>query len=177
MKPAGLLLIIPAGFVAMLSAEEPATGLTSRETKARIREGLPVFQPALAKGAGSKGTDSDIARDPDTLVLPKMRILEKRLPPDAADHLMSREEFKRKMENIYYDEIAKDGPLNYFLNCFTIPILSPSKAARGRGIYVGRELDRLSHLIEVSKALDPDAAKKFEREVDNSWTTDPPSRK
>jgi hypothetical protein len=172
MKPAGFLLFIPAGFVVMLAAEESA-GLTSRAPKARILEGLPSYQPAPSKTEGATGTAGETTRDADTLVLPKMRILEKRLPPDAADHLMSREEFKRKMENIYLDEIAKDGSLNYFLNRWTIPILSPSKAARGKAIYRGREMDRLRHIIDIGKALDPEALKKFEKELDNTWTTRP----
>jgi hypothetical protein len=77
------------------------------------------------------------------------------------------------MENIYLDEIAKDGPLNYVLNCFTIPLLSPSKAARGNAIYRAREAERLQHVVEVGKALDPAADKKFQQEMDNTWTTRP----
>jgi len=174
MKPAGLLLFIPAGFAAALAAEDaPSTGLISRELKAHIREGLPAYHPPSPRTEGTPGTDTADNPDPDTLVLPKMLVKEKRLPPDAADYLMSRSDYKRKMENIYLDEIAKDGPLNYLLNCFTIPILSPSKAARGNAIYRAREMDRLQHVVEVGKDLDPAALKKYQQEMDNTWTTRP----
>ena len=173
MKPAGFLLFIPAGLVAVLSAEEAPAGLASRETKNHIREGLPAYHPPSPKADGTPGPEASDKPDPGTLVLPKMTIKEKRLPPDAADQLMSRSEYKRKMENIYLDEIAKDGPLNYVLNCFTIPLLSPSKAARGNAIYRAREADRLQQVVEVSKALDPEADKKFKEEMDNTWTTRP----
>jgi hypothetical protein len=173
MKPAGLFLYLSAGLVAVLAAEDTSAGLASRETKARIREGLPSYQPPPPKADGTPGSEDTTPRDPDLLVLPKMRVVEKRLPPDAADHLMSKRDFKRKMENLYLDEIAKQGPLNYLLNSFTIPILSPSKADRGRALYVRREMERLERVVEVSKALDPAGEKKFKEERDNTWTTRP----
>lgn len=174
MKPAGLLLFIPAGLVAVLAAEVSPAGFASQETKARIRAGLPAYQPPPPQAQGSPGVAAESANTTaDTLVLPKMLVEEKRLPSDAADHLMSKRDFKRKMENLYLDTLAEDGPLNYLLNCFTIPILSPSKAARGRAIYVRKEMNRLEHVIDVSKALDPAADKKSQREMDNTWTTRP----
>lgn len=172
MKPAGLLLLIPAGLVA-IAASEIDSGLVTRKTKTLIREGLPAYQPPAPKADGET-TDSTVpTTDPDVLVLPKMTVNELRLPRDAADRLMSKRDFNRKMENLYLDTIAEDGPLNVLLNSLTIPFLSPSKAARGRAIYRAKEMDRLRHVIEVSKALDPDADKKFEREIDNSHTTRP----
>jgi hypothetical protein len=77
------------------------------------------------------------------------------------------------MENIYLDKLAEDGPLNVLLNSFTIPILSPSKAARGRALYVGQELDRLNHVNETSKSIDLEAARKYRQELDNFHTTRP----
>ncbi len=104
----------------------------------------------------------------DVLVLPKMIVKEKRLPRDAADQLMSKRDFNRKMENLYLDTVAEGGPLNVLLNSFTIPILSPSKAQRGRAIYRAKEMDRLDHVIDASKALDPATAAKYKQEMDNS---------
>lgn len=170
MKPAGLLLPL-VGFASALTAAEPSSAIISREISAKIREGLPAYQPPSNKSEG--GTEGPQTDDPNVLVLPKVTVEEKRLPPDAADQLMNRDAFKRKMENLYLDEIAKDGPLNYLLNRFTIPILSPSKEERGRAIYQQRELDRLRHVTDTVRSLDPDAAKTFERELDNSHTTRP----
>lgn len=175
MKPAGLLLPV-IGLATVLSAAETtsAPSQVSREISAKIREGLPTYQPAATSTDGSApDTEGPQTNDPNVLILPKLTVKEKRLPPDAADQLMSRDEFKRKMENLYLDEVAKLGPLHYLLNKFTIPILSPSKEERGRAIYQRRELDRLRHVSDAARSLDPNAAKTFDRELDNSHTTRP----
>lgn len=172
MKPAGPLLVLALGGIASLPGAEAGTGLNSPEIAAKIRAGLPAYQPPAA-GAATDPAGTSAPPDPDVLVLPKMLVKERRLPRDAADHLMNRDDFKRKMENIYLDEIAKVGPLNYFLNQFTIPLFSPSKAARGRVIYQQRELDRLRHVSEAARTLAPDAAGTFARELDNTHTTRP----
>jgi hypothetical protein len=56
------------------------------------------------------------------------------------------------MENLYLDEVAAVGRLNAFLNSFTIPLLSPSKAERGKAIMISRELDRLTELMSPLEA-------------------------
>lgn len=175
MKPAGLLVLIPVGLLSPAEAAEPTPAIVSREISAHIRAGLPAYQPPPAKPDDQAADTPGPAEppDPSILVLPKMTVKEQRLPPDAADHLMSRDALKRKMENVYLDEIAKDGELNYFLNKFTIPLLSPSKEERGRAITTRRELDRLSHVSKAARALDPDAEKKFQKELDNTHTTRP----
>jgi hypothetical protein len=195
MKPAGFLLFIPAGFVAAAAASESGSGLVSRETKAHIREGLATFQPSPPAKEGEAVAPTP-STDPDVLVLPKMIVKELRLPPDAADHLMSRKDFNRKMDNLYLDTIAEDGLLNVVLNSIAIPILNPVSIAlpprkpkdarsvyrsveieRGRAIYRAREIDRLRHVTNVGKNADPSADKKFKEEIDNTHTTRPPSRR
>ena len=172
MKPAGLLLPL-VGLASALTAAEPSSAIISREISAKIREGLPTYQPPAPKPADEAADPGPQTTDPDVLVLPKLTVKEKRLPSDAADHLMSRDDLKRKMENIYLDTIAEDGPLNYFLNRFTIPILSPSKEERGRAIYRQRELDRLRRVNDTVRRINPGTAGKLERELDNSHTTRP----
>jgi hypothetical protein len=172
MKPAGLFMVLALGGSAALPGAEAGTGIISGEISAKIREGLPAYRPPPP----DTGTDAEASArpvDPDVLVLPKMTVKERRLPRDAADHLMGRDDFKRKLENIYLDELAKVGPLNYFLNQFTIPILSPSKAERGRAIYRARELDRLRHVSDAARTLAPEAAAALERELDNFHTIRP----
>jgi len=152
MKPAGYLLLVPAGFACLAMADETPAGLVSVTTKNHIREGLPVFQPKPPDGDAEAREPDATAADPTLLVLPKLTVKEKRLPADAARHLGNPRDFDRKMENLYLDEVAAVGRLNYFLNCFTIPILSPSKAARGKAIQTSRELDRLSALMSLDEA-------------------------
>jgi hypothetical protein len=172
MKPAGFLLPV-VGLASALTAAEPSSATISREISAKIREGLPAYRPPAPKPDGEAADNAPQTTDPNVLILPKLTVEEKRLPPDAADHLMSRADFKRKMENLYLDTLAEDGPLNVLLNNFTIPLFSPSKAARGRAIYQQRELDRLRHVTGSRRTLEPDASKKLERELDNSHTTRP----
>ncbi len=176
MKPAGFLLLLPAGLLGVASAAEPAAGLVSREAKAHVLAGLPKFD-AAAKSAEVKEQESAVVvtpSGPDVLVLPKMTIKERRLPTDADDHLMKRSDFKRKMENLYLDEVAKDGELNYLLNSFTIPILSPSKAARGQAIQRRREYQRLSEVGAATRSLDAQGAAKIQDEIDRATREPPP---
>lgn len=152
MKPAGFLFLVPAGLACVASADEATAGQTSRETKAHIREGLPAFQtpPDTDVAAGPEATFA--ATDRDLLVLPTLTVKERRLPPDAAEHLMRPKDFKRKMTNLYLEEVDRLGPLNSFLNRFTIPLLSPSRAERGKAIRINRELDRLTGLMPPGEA-------------------------
>jgi hypothetical protein len=172
MKPAGILLLLPAGVLAAVAVAQTSTGLVSREIKEHIKAGLPTFQPAPSKDDEST-TGWTQRNDPNVLNLPKLTVREKRFPRDAEDHLMSKRDFKRKMENLYLDSLAKEGPLNVLLNSFTIPILSPSKADRGRALYQRQELDRLREVNDLSRAVSPEAASRFERELDNTHTTRP----
>lgn len=171
MKLAGFPLLFSAGSIAVSLGAQSTTSIVSRETSARIREGLPTYAPSPPPS--DSATEPTQTTDPDVLILPKVTVKGKRLPPDAADHLMSRRDFKRKMENLYLDALAEDGPLNVLLNNFTIPILSPSKAQRGRALYHRRELDRLRRVNDATRAIAPEAADKFKDELDNTHTTRP----
>lgn len=172
MKPAGLLLPL-VGLATALSAAGPSAAIISREISAKIREGLPAYQPSAPRPEDEAAETNLQTTDPDVLILPKITVKEKRLPADAADHLMSRREFNRRMENLYFDALVEEGPLSVLLNNFTIPLISPFKATRGRVIYRQRELERLRHVSDSLRTLDPDAAGKFERELDNTHTTRP----
>ena len=157
MKPAGYLLLIPAGLAVALDAAEIPSSLVSAELKAHIREGLPSYQAPSTKRSGASG-DSPIfsdthVTDPDVLVLPKLTVQEKRdLPADAPRYLMGPRAYDRKMRNLYLDDLAKDGPLETFLNSYTIPLFSPSRVAKGRALALGAELDRLADLLTPDEA-------------------------
>jgi hypothetical protein len=172
MKPAGILLLLPTGMLAVIGAAQSSPGLVSRELKTHISAGLPSYRvaPPQAQESSPILTQSN---DPTVLILPKLTVREKRLPRDATDYLMSRRDFKRKMENLYLDSLAEDGPLNVLLNNFTIPLFSPSKAARGRALYQRQEIDRLRRINALSRTVAPEAANRFERELDNTNTTRP----
>jgi hypothetical protein len=160
MKPAGYLLLIPVGLAGIAEAASgPApTGLASPELKAHIREGLPAYQSPAANRAAREGdspifTDNHAAPDPDLLILPKLTVKERRdLPGDATRYLMGTRNYDRKMRNLYEDDLAQDGALEFFLNRYTIPLFSPSRAAKGRALALGQELDRLADLLSPEEA-------------------------
>jgi len=154
MKLAGFLLLVPAGFTCVGWAEEVVPSFVSQAMKAHIREGLPVFETKSpdAEGSSSETHTGPVITDSTLLVLPKLTVKEKRLPSDATRHLGKPRDFKRQMENLYLDEVAAVGRLNSFLNSVTIPLLSPSKAERGKAIMINRELDRLTELMSPIEA-------------------------
>jgi len=152
MKPAGLLFLVPAGFACVVQANAVTTARLSPETRAHIRAGLPAFQPQPTTDEPTEPGPFPPATDSNLLILPKLTVKERRLPPDAANHLMTPTAFKRKMCNLYLDEVDSLGPLNSLLNRFTIPLLSPSRVERGKAIYINRELDRLTHLMPPAEA-------------------------
>ena len=188
MKPAGLLPLFSAGLVAIAAAEETASGLASREIKAHIRASLPTYQPTPPK-ADDNSADSTAVTAPAVFVLPKMIVREVRLPKDADDHLMSKRDFKRKMENLYLDTLAEAGPLNVILNSHALPILNKIsipipprrgqplyrsvEGERGRAIYRAQEIERLGHVTEVRGQPEREGAPKFKQEIDNTTTTRP----
>jgi hypothetical protein len=138
-----------------VACADEIAGLTSKETKSHIREGLPTFvpKPTTDPDGEPAAPSAPAPVDPNLLVLPKLVVKEKRLPNDAADHLADPRAIKRKLENVYLDEVAAGGRLNYLLNCFTIPILSPSKAERGKALLIQREFDRLRDVSELPMEL------------------------
>lgn len=152
MRPAGLLFLVPAGLACLVIADEPLTGLLSKDAKAHIRAGLPAFQPKPVTDANAETDSSQPVTENNVLILPKLTVKEHRLPPDAPDHLMSPAAYKRKMSNLYLDELDRVGPLYSLLNRFTIPFLSPSRVERGKAIQLNRELDRLSGLMSLPEA-------------------------
>lgn len=152
MRPAGFLLLIPAGFVCLATAEEAAPGLISKNAKAHIRAGLPGFQSKPTPDAFTDTDTSPSAPASNMLILPTLTVKERRLPPDAVDHLMAPAAFRRKMTNLYLDELDRIGPLHSLLNRYTIPLLSPSRVERGKAIHRNREFNRLSGLMSPLEA-------------------------
>jgi len=152
MKPAGYLLLVPAGCTLFGADDSPRS--ISREMTAHIREGLPIYQapPAAPKASSEQSPVVLNPTDPGLLVLPNLTVEEKRLPLELSDHLMHRQDRMRKLANLYLDRLAASGALDAALNGFTIPILSPSLAARGAALERGEELERLADLLSPEEA-------------------------
>lgn len=166
MKPAAALLLLATGITPLAGAAEPRpASRLSAEVKERIRESLPAYQTPSARNAPSSPIFLNPPTDPEVFVLPKLSIRQRRLPPDAAEHMENRDKVRRMYENVYLDEMASLGELNYLLNSITIPFLSPSKAARGRAIKQRRELQRYADLADAVERADPAGAAALREEL------------
>lgn len=122
--------------LAVTAAASPASENVKQALKDTFR-----YQPPPAAGA----TNQPASTDPDLWVLDPIRVQgKKELTRDEAFHLGSRTEMRKKYAKIYSDEVDSKGTLNSLLNSVTIPILSPSKAERGRALRLERQMKELN---------------------------------
>jgi hypothetical protein len=140
-----LWVSVIAGGVA--HADEHPHGLLSESIMIHVRESLPVYQTGTPPAPAITATGDFSSLDDQLLLLPKRTVLEKSLPRTASYDLLTKTERSKEMSHLYLQDVAADGWLNEVLNSVTIPILSPTKAERGREIYLKREMERLSALL------------------------------
>lgn len=163
MKPAGLILLLPAGWG--LIAAEPAPDRLSPRLSEELRLSLPKYvAPAAPADAAD---DNSAAPDPDLVVLPKMVIQEKRLPGNDPDAWLGPREVQRKALAAYKGSMSR---LDWALNSWFIPLVSPPASARARAAYesakIRDEVDRLNSIINAIEAADPKAATRLRRAMD-----------
>jgi hypothetical protein len=147
MKPFRHLLWVSVIAGGVARADEAPRGLLSESIMIHVRESLPVYQTGTAPAAAANEPGDFSSLDDQLLLLPKRTVLEKSLPRTASYDLLTKTERRKQMSHLYLEDVAADGWLNEVLNSVTIPILSPTKAERGREIYLKREMERLSALL------------------------------
>ncbi len=138
----------PLAFVALglvLAASAPAAGERTREA---LRAVLPAYSPAAADAAKPGETPP---QDPDVVVLPEFRVVERKVAtPEADDWLRGETVTRREMRRAEGEMNA----LDLALNRWHLPYLSASFAQRTRAAYEqrrrGEELRRLEHLQRLS---------------------------
>ena len=145
MKTAGfsLLYFIAAGTIL---ADEPAVPATmSSRLSSEIRAGLPNYSPPTAKDA-SVATP---AADPNTLVLPKLTVREKRLPKGDPDLWRSERDIQQRAMKEYKNSMT---PLEWAMNSWFIPFVTPPASVRARAAYEDKKLaEQLSMIDRLSK--------------------------
>jgi hypothetical protein len=147
MKSLRHLFFVCAITYGVVRADESARGLLSQSILIHVRESLPVYQSVAAPAPAANEPGDFSSLDDQLLLLPKRTVLEKAFPRTASYDLLTKTERRKEMSHLYLEDVAAEGWLNEVLNSVTIPILSPSKAERGREIYLKREMERLSALL------------------------------
>lgn len=170
MKPAGLILLVPAGFALISFAAEteakPAATTPptlSQRLKQEIAAKLPAFVPPPANPVVSR-TPPPADADADVLVLPKVTVQERRQPRIDPNDMLTTQALDEKLAKEFLDSLKG---LDAILNGFSIPLLSPSLAARGRALHKARKLEDLNHTIEAIKQVDPKTSAELQKAVND----------
>lgn len=147
--------------VAELLAVEETANPPSRLTQV-IRANTPKFTPPPA--APSPPTSPSVAEestppDSDVIEMPRFFVEDSKLGRVEPDKLLSKQALAAKMRREYRNSLTA---LDWALNSFNIPFLTPSVAARARAKYENdrrlAEQTRLTGLIDVTSQIDPKAA-------------------
>jgi hypothetical protein len=164
MKPAGLILLLPAGF-GLITAAEPPPPKLSPHIVAEVRASLPKYVDLPAPPPAP--VETGLAADPDTLILPKIVIQEKRLPGNDPDVWLSGRSVQQKAMAAYKGPMTD---LEWALNSWFIPLVSAPPSVRARAAYqsakVSAEVDRLNNLINAIEISDPKMAARLRRGLD-----------
>ena len=164
MKPAGLFLLLPTGLALICTGTEPAKPKLSDHIRQEITAKLPVYTPPPASAPTEETTS--LEPDPDVLVLNKMVVTEKRPPGHDPDDWLSESKIQQKSMVAYKTSMTD---LEWALNSWYIPLITPSPSARARAAYragkIAAEYDRLSNVIRAIGAMDPKEAAKLKREL------------
>ncbi len=131
---------------------------------------LPKFTPSPATVPAPTPTELTSTEnpkpEPDAIELPKFFVEDSKLSRVDPDKLLGRAALAEKQRREYRASLSG---LEWALNCFNIPFLTPSVAARAQAKYEGdrrsAEVSRLGNLIDVASRLDPKAAAELRREL------------
>lgn len=157
MKPAGLLLLMPAG-LALLAAAEPDPPRLSARLRAEITSGLPTYAPPPAAAVPPATTPSD----PDVLVLPKMVVRQRPMQEIEGLDLLVKSARKKKLARDYKNSLTG---LDAALNGFSIPILSPTMATRGWRYRQTQEFAEFTEVARNTRLADENAAADLQEKI------------
>lgn len=154
-----------AGLVATAEAE------LSDKIRAEILAPLPKFEPRPAeppRPEASSVPPPPLSDDP-LVKLPDYHINEKRVQDRDPDLWLSRRAIEHKAMSDYSDSMTD---LEWFLNCWHIPLITPSAQARANAAYANNKMvSEHKRLVSIAKALshlDSADAKKLLRDLDLS---------
>jgi hypothetical protein len=156
---------------ASLLADQPsgtaaATAKLSSRLAAEIRASLPKYSPSTATAAST--TETTVHTSSDLLVLPKVIVNERPPPRVEPNDLITAKALNKKLARDFKNSLTG---LDAILNGFSIPLVSPSLAARGRAAYKARQRGELSDFIRSTTAADAKEGAKLKdaaREMDKA---------
>ena len=168
MKPAGFLLLAPAGLILIAAnAAEPEPAKLSERLKQEIVARLPAYTPPPPAAAAAPETPAEA--DPNALELPKMTVRERRQPRIEPNDLLTPDELNKKFAREYLNSLKG---LDALLNGFSIPLISPSLAARGRQLYRTQQMEDIEHIMKVAEKIDPKDSAEMRKKVREMKRTD-----
>lgn len=158
-------LLLSVALLPLAAAEKPTLSPQLRE---RLLASLPPYQPPAAETAPAPADAAPAAETPtDAILLPKFTVKSDRFRRVEPDAWLTEQARSDKALAIYRD---KRNALDWLLNSWHIPLLTPSAKARARAEYeearLADERDRLNRIADVVSRLDPADAAKLHRALD-----------
>jgi hypothetical protein len=147
----------------MLADQPSGTNETrklSSRLAAEIRASLPKYSSSTATPSSKTETTSDAASD--LLVLPRVIVNERQPPRVEPNDLMTIKALDKKLAHDFKNSLTG---LDAILNGFSIPLVGPSMAARGRAAYKARKRGELNDFIQSTSAADATAGTKLKDEA------------
>jgi hypothetical protein len=167
MQPASLLslaLVLAGSLAAQQPAATSGPAKTSLRLKQEIQGSLPKYAPPPPQVPGLPISNVP-EEEPNILALPKFTVREKRAHRIEPNDLLTTRELNRKFAREYRNSLSG---LDALLNRFTIPILSPSAAERGRALHVQRQFEDAHRIAEIGKAADADNSTALQADVEKT---------
>jgi hypothetical protein len=149
------------------AAEQTSAGKTSSRLASEIRAFFPKYAPPSPNASAKSGLSSPA--DPDVLVLPKVVVKEKAPPRINPNDLLTARELDKKLAREFRNSLTG---LDALLNGFSIPLIGPSMAARGRAAYKAQRLKDLNDFVGATKAADPKSATEMNKAVNEMNAAD-----
>jgi hypothetical protein len=166
MKPG--LHLLPFVMAGSLAAQEPAElpkpAKTSARLKQEIQGSLPKYTPPPPQLLGPPDLPA-IEQDPNVLALPTVTVRETRPRNHDPDLWLTDRAIQQKALAAYKQSMTE---LEWALNSWFIPLVSPPAAARARSAYATNkamaELQRVHRLLNLISAVDAKGATELEKE-------------
>ena len=143
----------------------------SEKIRTEILASFPKFEPPPGERSHQSspvGTPAPLSDDP-LVQLPDYHVRESRVPDRDPDLWLSPRAIEHKAMSDYSDSMTD---LEWALNCWYIPFVTPSPQARANAAYANNKIrsehKRLSSIAKVLASIDPAEAKKLLRDMDFS---------
>ena len=157
-----LLFFAMAGPLAAQEPTAPVPAKTSARVGQEIRAALPRYTPPPPPVLDQP---KEPAADPDVFALPTFTVKEKRPRTHDPDVWLTDRAVQQKAMVAYRQSMSE---LEWALNSWFIPLLSPPPSARARAAYDANkslaDLQRVHRLFTVISATDSRAAAELEQE-------------